>query len=113
MIDSYTNACIHNYKGGEVDVKRINNSSLQKCTVKRITSHSLQPSRQSFPYHMEIDMQGTVPLCRPSQPCPLCDANTRHKSATNYRYNRHSSLFMNIENKHVSGNKTQTTAPVS
>jgi hypothetical protein len=88
-------------------VETINISSLQKCTVKRITSHSLQPSRQSFPYRKENDMQGTVPLWHPSQPCPLCDANTRHKSADSYRYNWHSSLFVFviIENMHVSDKK--------
>lgn len=52
----------------------------KESTVNRITCHSLKPSRQSFPYHMENDMQGIVPLCHPFQPCPLCDANTRHIS---------------------------------
>lgn len=49
-----------------------------------MTFHTLTPSQQSFPYHKENDKQGIAHRYHPSQPCPLCGANTRHKSAIHH-----------------------------
>lgn len=35
---------------------------------------------QFFPCYKENDKLDNDLLCHPFQPCPLCDANTRHKS---------------------------------
>lgn len=93
--------------------KQYNISSLEKCIVNIITSHSLQPSQQFFLYHKENDMQGIAPLCHPSRPCSLHCASTRHRSAIKERWRWHLSYWTFVIKTCHAETEKLTTAPTS